>query len=45
MGFAREELLTIDQIRQRHRFVPERVDNVLIVQTTGAVARSIAAAS
>ncbi len=44
IGSAREQLIAIDQIEQRHRLLAQRMDDVMIVDDVAMLAAALAAA-
>src|SRR3546814_13021781 len=45
VGLAREELVAIDKIQQRHRFAPKRMDDMAIIDDMAMFAAALGAAA
>src|SRR3546814_5237130 len=45
VGLAREELVAIDKIQQRHRFAPKRMDDMAIIDDMAMFAAAFGAAA
>src|SRR3546814_13299047 len=45
VGLAREELVAIDKIQQRHRFAPKRMDDMALIDAMAMFAAALGAAA